>query len=212
MTHKLKPPPIPGILWLAAILFAGWLVIEGTAVAYATGYLTGTTDGRTVESLTWLSQRDSQIEALADLLQAKNPKLYRSKALLYARLIYQECDRYGIGHLQLTAQILQESGLREDATGAAGEIGLMQILPWWLTRADVLGLEPISQRELYDPAQNIRWGVAILARCLRNTNGDLFKALCFYNAGPRWERGKRYAEKVLRLRSMLERHMAEIRG
>lgn len=208
--RSLKPPPVPGILWLAIILFAGWLSYEATQIAYSQGYIRGETETEAATQAEWRSRKEAQIEATADLMQTRNPKLYRAKAVQYSRLIYEECEKQGVGHLQLVAQMSVESGLNEYVTGAAGEIGLMQILPWWLDKAAELGLEPVTEQELYDPANNIKWGVAILARCLRNTNGNLHKALCFYNAGPKWQNGIKYADKVLRLRSQLEEQTAQM--
>jgi soluble lytic murein transglycosylase-like protein len=208
----LKPPPVPGILWLAIILFAGWLTFEATQIAYSQGYVRGEIQTEAATQAEWRSRKEVQIEATADLMQARNPKLYRAKAVHYSRLIYEECEKQGVGHLQLVAQMSVESGLNEYATGAAGEIGLMQILPWWLDKAEELGLNPVTEQELYDPANNIKWGVAILARCLRNTNGNLHKALCFYNAGPKWQNGIKYADKVLRLRSQLEEQTAQMQA
>lgn len=209
--RRFKPPPVPGILWLAVILMTGWLTFEATQIAYSQGYVRGETEAEAATQVEWRSRREVQIEATADLLQAMNPKIYRAKAEHYSRLIYQECEKQGVGHLQLVAQMIVESGLNEYSTGAAGEIGLMQILPWWLDKWAELGLEPVTEQELYDPANNIKWGVAILARCLGNTKGNLHKALCFYNAGPNWGRGVKYADKVLRLRSHLEEQAAKLR-
>ena len=208
MNRKPKPPPVPPVLWMFLIVFVFLLCVQIADMAYTAGEHAGEAEAlRQVESF-----RQGRINALADLMQEQNKKLYRAKAEHYARLVVEECNRQGLEYLQLVAQMLHESGLREDATGGVGEIGLMQICPWWLTKADILGLDPISERELYDPVNNVKWGVAILKRCLGNTHGDLYKALCFYNAGPRWENGKGYANKVLRLRSMLEKQLQEARG
>lgn len=208
MIRKLKPPPVPPVIWMFLILFAFLTCVQVADMAYTAGEKAGEAEAlRQVESF-----RQDRVNALADLMQEQNRKLYRAKAEHYARLVVEECNRQGLGYLQLVAQMLHESGLREDATGGVGEIGLMQICPWWLGKADVLGLEVISETELYDPVNNIKWGVAILKRCLANTNGDLYKALCFYNAGGNWKAGQRYADKVLRLRSMLGKQLQEARG
>lgn len=191
------PPPV---LWFAIIIFVFLATVGGFAdfekAVFDEGFSKGVIVGNSFKQV--------QINTLADLLQIKNPKLYRAKALHYAKLIYNECERQGVGHTLLVALMIQESGLNEFATGKAGEIGLMQIMPWWLDKWQVLGLPQISAQELYDPVNNIRWGVTILKRSLGNTDGNIFKALCFYNAGGNWKKGIRYAESILGIRSNLE--------
>lgn len=213
MTRKNhRPPPMPGILWLALLLFAFWACYEASQTAWGLGLEVGRRQTISEETREWVCRRREQISSLADVLQTRNPKLYRARAEHYAFLIYEECEKQGVGHLLLASLIIQETGVREEATGGAGEIGLMQILPWWLTKAEVLGLDPITPRELYDPVNNIRWGVAILKRCLINSNGDIHRALCWYNAGPNWKNGIKYADSVLRIRSKLEKEIQEARS
>lgn len=69
----------------------------------------------------------------------------------------------------------QESGLNQDARGAAGEIGIFQLMP--ATAAD-LGVNP------YDWIQNIQGGVRYLKQLLNQFQGNLAQALAAYNAGP----------------------------
>lgn len=68
----------------------------------------------------------------------------------------------------------RESGFHPEARGAAGEIGVFQLLP--ATAAD-LGVDP------YDLADNIRGGVMYL-RQLIDQFGDLIPAVAAYNWGP----------------------------
>ncbi len=72
-----------------------------------------------------------------------------------------------------------ETGYRPDATGAAGEVGLMQVLP---STAATLGFRG-TLAELYEPATNIRFGVEYLARAWALSGGDVCKALTKYRAG-----------------------------
>ena len=152
MNRKPKPPPVPPVLWMFLIVFVFLLCVQIAGMAYTAGEQAGEAEVlRQVKSF-----RQGRINALANLMQEQNKKLYRAKAEHYARLVVEECNRQGLEYLQLVAQMLHESGLREDATGGVGEIGLMQICPWWLTKADVLGLDPISETELYDPVNNVK--------------------------------------------------------
>lgn len=94
------------------------------------------------------------------------------------------------------AIIWQESYGRPDAGGAAGEIGLMQLLP--STAADFGVSNPA---DLYDPATNIRAGVRYLAYCF-DRMPSVYDAVRAYNAGVYGatsfpERAKAYANQVL---------------
>ena len=206
MIKRKQGPPPPGIVWFAILVFSFlslWTSVERFYTetkqrSYNEGYEKGVVVANAF--------KQHLASGVADMLQAQNPRLYRARAEQYANILTYECERQGVGHIAITAIMMQESRLNEYATGGAGEIGLMQILPWWLEKAEALGLKKISRRELYDPANNIRWGVAIFAYNWRLTKGNLFKTLCIYNAGSaNWENGKRYANSVLAIRSNLNK-------
>ncbi len=81
----------------------------------------------------------------------------------------------GINPPQLALEVaIQESGLNQNARGAAGEIGIFQLLP---STAAMLGVDPT------DPAQNIQGGCRYLAMLLTQF-GDPVAAVAAYNAGP----------------------------
>lgn len=65
------------------------------------------------------------------------------------------------------------------ATGAAGEIGLMQIS---LTTARGMGYEG-SAADLYDPAVNLTWGMKYLAKAQALGDGSACQTLLRYSAG-----------------------------
>ena len=205
MIRKAHSPP-PGIVWFAILIFS-FLALWTSAERFyfetkQSGYVEGYEKGVVVAN----AFKQHLTGAIADTLQTQNPRLYRARAEQYANILMRECERQGVGYIVVIAIMMQESRLNEFATGAAGEIGLMQILPWWLERAEALGLKKITRRELSDPANNIKWGVAIFAYNWRMTKGDLFKTLCIYNAGPaNWENGKRYANSVLAIKSNLNK-------
>jgi hypothetical protein len=77
------------------------------------------------------------------------------------------------------AVIKVESDYRPDTIGAAGEIGLMQVLP---STARLLGFDGTDQ-ELAEPAANIRLGATYLAKAWNLAQGDLCRALMKYRAG-----------------------------
>lgn len=83
---------------------------------------------------------------------------------------------YGLDANLALAVAEQESGLNQSARGAAGEIGLFQVMP-----ATGLGL---GFTDLTDQTQNIEAGCMYLAQLLAEYGGDVEKALAAYNWGP----------------------------
>lgn len=72
-----------------------------------------------------------------------------------------------------------ESGYHAETIGAAGEIGLMQVMP---ATARMLGFTG-SAEELATPANNIHYGVTYLAQAWRLAGGDICTATMKYRAG-----------------------------
>lgn len=94
-------------------------------------------------------------------------------------LVEQAAAHHGVPADVILAIIAVESGGDPNARGAAGEIGLMQILP---ATGRLLG---VSAAELRDPAVNIDTGARYLAIELRACGGDVACATAAYNGGPR---------------------------
>lgn len=94
---------------------------------------------------------------------------------LYYDIIFKASTMYGIPMALIAAVIKQESDFDKNCTGAAGEYGLMQILP---STAKILKL-----KNHYDPYENIMAGCKFL-----RDNYVTFKnweyALAAYNWGP----------------------------
>ena len=97
----------------------------------------------------------------------------------FCELIKQEAERTGLDPALVDAVIKVESDYRPETIGAAGEIGLMQVLP---STARLLGFGGTDQ-ELAEPATNIRLGVTYLAKTWNLAQGDLCRALMKYRAG-----------------------------
>jgi soluble lytic murein transglycosylase-like protein len=72
-----------------------------------------------------------------------------------------------------------ESGYHPGSVGAAGEVGLMQVMP---STARMMGFEG-SIEELATPEVNIRYGVTYLAQAWRLAGGDICTAAMKYRAG-----------------------------
>lgn len=97
----------------------------------------------------------------------------------FCELITLEAGRTGLDPRLVDAVIKVESDYRPDAVGAAGEIGLMQVRP---STARLLGFGG-TDRELAEPATNIRLGVTYLAKAWSLARGNLCRALMKYRAG-----------------------------
>src|SRR5579871_5083029 len=69
----------------------------------------------------------------------------------------------------------RESGLNQTKIGAAGEIGIFQLMP---STAGDLGVNPS------DAGQNISGGISYLKEQLNSYGGDPAKAAAAYNCGP----------------------------
>lgn len=102
----------------------------------------------------------------------------------YLELVTREAEQRGLPPAVADAVTQVESAYDPGAVGKAGEFGLMQVRP---TTAAMLGFKgPLVH--LFEPATNIRYGVAYLAEAWRLTNGDLCRALMKYRAGHGEER------------------------
>jgi soluble lytic murein transglycosylase-like protein len=91
------------------------------------------------------------------------------------------------------AVVKHESRYDADATGQAGEIGLMQIK---LATARGMGYRG-SATKLYDPATNVRWGMKYLGKARQLAGGSECGTLSKYNGGHGTKRMIRsYCSKV----------------
>ena len=117
--------------------------------------------------------------AFALMLLAASPALAQVAPLGLMALVTQAAERRGIppalGHAVATV----ESGWNPDARGAAGEVGLMQVMP---ATAAMLGFRG-TPAELADPATNVRLGIQYLGDAWFLARGDLCTALMKYRAG-----------------------------
>ncbi len=129
-------------------------------------------------------------------------RLGASDAAGYRDLAACEAKRTGLPPHIALAVIEIESGFDPAARGAAGEVGLMQVMP---PTARMLGFRG-SDEDLADPAANIRLGVRYLARAHRLAGGDLCTALMKYRAGHQeWRFSSLSVSYCLRARKILAR-------
>ncbi|AWN44704.1 lytic transglycosylase [Methylobacterium durans] len=102
----------------------------------------------------------------------------------YKDVLAREARARGLPPAVADAVAFVESGFNAGAVGSVGELGLMQVRP---ATAVLLG-HTGPAAALLDPATNVRFGVAYLARAWTLAGGDLCRALMKYRAGHGEER------------------------
>lgn len=98
---------------------------------------------------------------------------------LYQRIAEAEAQRNGIPFAMVDAVMRVESNYDPGARGAAGEIGLMQILP---STAALMGFEG-TPAALAAPGVNIGYGARYLAEAWRLAGNDICTTVMKYRAG-----------------------------
>ena len=84
-------------------------------------------------------------------------------------------EHFGVSRELVRAVIEAESNWNPRAVSSAGAVGLMQLMP------DTAAAFLVRNR--FDPAENIRGGVAYLAFLMEECGGDLRLVVAAYNAG-----------------------------
>jgi soluble lytic murein transglycosylase-like protein len=98
------------------------------------------------------------------------------KAARYQPLIEEHASLHEVSPDLVRAVIQAESAFNPRALSHKGAMGLMQLMP--ATAAE------FGVQDAYDPAENIRGGVAYLRQLLDAYDGNVELALAAYNAGP----------------------------
>lgn len=118
----------------------------------------------------------------------------------YREIILASAREFDIDPHLIAAVIKNESAFNPRKVSPDGAVGLMQVMPatgrWG---AAALQLEDYSDRELAEPAMNVRIGTWYLSRLLDQFQRDLDLALAAYNAGPgrlqEWQRTARWDQR-----------------
>lgn len=93
----------------------------------------------------------------------------------FAPLVRQEASKRHLDPRLIQAVIHVESGGNPSALSPKGAAGLMQLVPATAQRFGVT--------DVFNPAENIRGGTALLTELVRRYNGDLGRVLAAYYAG-----------------------------
>ena len=103
-------------------------------------------------------------------------KIHNPKAVEFEPLIAEHSAAHGVNPDLVRAVIQAESAFDPRARSNKGAMGLMQLMPATAAEYKVL--------DAFDPAQNIRAGVAYLRSLLTRFSNNVELALAAYNAGP----------------------------
>jgi soluble lytic murein transglycosylase-like protein len=98
------------------------------------------------------------------------------RAKAYDDIITEHCRTHGVRADLVKAVMQVESAFNPRARSPKGALGLMQLMP---STAREYGVE-----DPFDPAQNVRGGVAYLRHLLDRYDNNEQLALAAYNAGP----------------------------
>ena len=130
--------------------------------------------------------------SILEYIAQKNPRAPISAFQRFPEVMLAEAQRTNLDHCLVLAQAEVESEFKQDAVGAAGEIGLFQIKP-----STAALLEPIAGKfkkpvinattrelgDLADPAISARFALAYL-RDIMLRKPNIKDALTEYNGGP----------------------------
>ncbi|WP_445082856.1 lytic transglycosylase domain-containing protein [Chelativorans sp. YIM 93263] len=151
---------------------------------------------------------ESTAEKAADVVDAKETAVEVASLATAApkqdpRPFHEIISRYAKEHgvpVSLAHAIVRiESNYRKSARGRAGEVGLMQIKPRTARGVGFRG----SAEALYDPENNIKYGMLYLAKAYQLSGGDTCGTILRYNAGHGAKRmnsvSSAYCQKVQRI-------------
>lgn len=137
---------------------------------------------------------------LAGIIRVSTGRIYH--AALYPVPSWAPADGFSIDRALIYGIIRQESGFDPRARSGRGARGLMQLMPRTANYMD--SDDDLDDRhELYDPALNLQLGQRYVNHLLEldRVDGDLFRLLVAYNAGPgnlgRWRRTVNFKDDPL---------------
>lgn len=122
-----------------------------------------------------------------------------ARASKYSGIIRRHAKANGVPYRLAKAIVQVESNFKEKARGAAGEIGLMQLMP---TTARYIGYKG-KMGALYNPETNIKYGMKYLGKAHRLGGGSTCGTILKYNAGHGAKRmnpiSRKYCARVKRI-------------
>ena len=128
-----------------------------------------------------------------------------------AQQIISESQEVNIEPTLIMALITVESNWKKTAVSKANACGLTQVIPKYTGKIT----KKYTCNQLKVPKNSIYVGVKTLKFWINHHKGNIARGLCGYNAGFRCHgkkpnrHGMRYARKVLRIKGLLDKMVAE---
>jgi soluble lytic murein transglycosylase len=148
--------------------------------------------GKYLKTIRWVSRLESELKNEENRLFTYRIDTfpYRLETLKhplgYWNLITTYATVNDLDPFLVAAIIRQESAYDPDARSHADARGLMQVLPGTGKRvAGRLNVENFTASRLYEPEMSIMLGTAYFAEMLERFDGNLYRAIAAYNAGPK---------------------------
>ena len=139
-------------------------------------------------SATFASRNVLNLAGLDDSSSLLAPMLFNRNRFPthFSDLVIPAAEEEGLHPFLLFSVIRQESLFESFVQSSAAAQGLMQIIPSTGEEIakDLNWPENYTEKDLYRPIVNIRFGASYLAKQLDFFDGDLFAALAAYNGGP----------------------------
>ena len=151
--------------------------------------------------------------SILEYIAQKNPRAPIGAFQRFPEVLMAEAQRTNIDHCLALAQAQTESNFRPDAVGAAGEIGLYQIMPSTAgifepalgkLRKPSLRKHERDLGDLADPVVSTRFAMAYMRDILMRKR-SMRDALTEYNGGPRGRQPHYYRTVMANYVEILER-------
>jgi soluble lytic murein transglycosylase len=123
------------------------------------------------------------VQSLVKKLVSKKDKKLAARI---SRAILSQSEKYNFDPIFLVALIQNESAFKVRQIGPVGEIGLMQVRPEtaaWIAKK--FKIQYNGEKDLYDPAQNIKIGMAFLSLLRKQFKKESQLYVSAYNMGAR---------------------------
>jgi len=164
-------------------------------------------------------QAEEYLTPLEQIIRKSQRKATTKIIRRISYVIKTESVKQAFNPYLIAAVIWTESRFKHTATGADGEIGLMQIMYNVWKPSTILKYNKVdSKRKLYWIGLNVRCGTQILKHHLRYADGDIVMALYRYNSGrKRLPKGTQrhsvaYANKVLTKFYEITEYVRQVEG
>ncbi len=139
----------------------------------------GSPEYRSMEGYRSAKDQQKRVQAIESYFRRVSPKVTAANASLYAGYIERYSQQYKVDPFLVAAILVKESTVKANAV-SRGNYGLMQI-NWkangpWIRRTFSIS----DKNQVLSPDNNIRIGTCIIASKIRDTRGDVDKALDRY--------------------------------